>query len=545
MIVVCSLGLALRLSMITFAPITNTLSCRHIEASFDEWASELRTLGVGVTRRATSGIGFRARQAQTAESVRLTSKESESLKGFWRSPVYRDVVYDTLKMSFEPKNSSVHPDFAVAYRRALGYVAKWFSSMDQLKPVAVRKASEQLPTTTSPGLPYTKFGLRSKTEARPYALTIHRKLVRKLCMGQEVHMPPAFIASRSQITEVSKHKARPVWVIPYNQLLFEGIFTVPLFEQIKKDPFFGWSYDWLSGGARRFSLMYRDNLSTLFGTDFSKFDQTIPAFLIRDTLSVIKSHFVLDHKEELIWNSMQEYLVNTPCVFFSKLARSNGSMPSGSAWTQILECIMDLVIFSTITIQRLDPYYTPRTLEQILRRSTFLGDDSVFDLHPYYQPVLGKTRKQTFCEDISTSFGLTVNLEKTWAYCEHGKIQFLGKIWNGCSFLHPTDAGIRALVYPEYEDQSPSDLMSRCIGVAYAACDNQELYAICERNFSFYQRQGYEPSPFKVDYRRFFAHEMFMDIPTLEFPTFSRIQALINKELSAIDISRINARRSI
>jgi hypothetical protein len=140
---------------------------------------------------------------------------------------------------------------------------------------------------------------------------------------------------------------------------------------------FGLGYTWSSSDPlillSRF--LTKENRKCL---DASNFDMTVQTFMIRGVMDRFKKLFILNEVDERVWDSLVEYIINTPLSFKGlRLVLSMGIL-SGSRWTHLLDCMVMLTMLIYLSDDQLDDVVvygddsiidTPVSLEDICTRS--------------------------------------------------------------------------------------------------------------------------------------------------------------------------------
>jgi hypothetical protein len=205
----------------------------------------------------------------------------------------------------------------------------------------------------------------------------------------------------------------------------------------------------------------RDVIMTL---DFSSFDSTVPAFLIRDAFKILRNLFQLDDREEKYWDFIVDYFINTPIMMYGTVRQKHRGVPSGSCFTNIIDTLCNMIIC----------YYTASLFEfSISDDSNWMGDDA------YVVIVSHRIGSKISCSSDfqigSSHFGMVCNPDKCDFNFASGDLD--GKIGSYLSrdvhIYYPqlrfkTIKFLGQLLIPEEEDKDPSMTLDRIIGLTYA-----------------------------------------------------------------------------
>lgn len=270
----------------------------------------------------------------------------------------------------------------------------------------LRKRISPLPVEVVPfdpsknaGLPY----LTTKGDSYPYALERAKRIIKG-----EVVAPPTVIGHRGKNEKV----ARPVHIVPFEQILVEGMFFYPLQEQWTKG-FFPYC-----AGIRPavIGMKVGDMRSStrLLGFDYSGFDGSISARLIHMAFDIIKSCFELKPDQEATFEYVVRYFITSPMVApdgFVYKGRRHG-VPSGSMFTQMIDSLVNSIIIE----------YSALRLNVEGLRYLVLGDDSLVGFES------GTTDLHMWSE-MMAELGITMSPQKSELFEEDEQVHFLGQRW--------------------------------------------------------------------------------------------------------------------
>jgi len=198
----------------------------------------------------------------------------------------------------------------------------------RLRPMNYEHASRLLPRNTNSGLPL--FSKRGEV------------LEQSLVMAKSWEPFPAMLGWRGQADGNPEFgKQRVVWMFPLSWNIIESRYSVPLFDMLVSQNYFGaWiSMDSVDDHITRF-FDSTDDDSFIVSTDYSRFDQTLVS-QISWFEDVLKRAFQSSYHHEieaLLTNLQTIPLVCTKDIMYT----GTHGMPSGSAFTNIGDSIVNL-----------------------------------------------------------------------------------------------------------------------------------------------------------------------------------------------------------
>jgi hypothetical protein len=223
--------------------------------------------------------------------------------------------------------------------------------------------------------------------------------------------------ARSQLAKRDTPKIRHVWGRDFHSFLIEALFAQPLTEQlilhespilIGRDIHKDLPYDMIS--------LIRDDRRIAIGIDFSGFDSSICRQLIRDAFDILEELFVIEtRRHRLIWEYIKELFTHTLVVMpDGNMYKVLVGVPSGSAFTQIIDSVVNLIIIYALQIK-----FTNRTFE-----TKVLGDDSITVVPP---PAFDLEEARRFC--LNT--GMKLSIDKSFLTSNFSDILVLGHKFYG------------------------------------------------------------------------------------------------------------------
>jgi hypothetical protein len=228
-------------------------------------------------------------------------------------------------------------------------------------------------------------------------------------------------------------EGRLVWGYPTDAAILESRFGFQLIEVFKqiKTPFV-YSLRRIELGARLDASMRGRNI---VGLDFSKFDSTVPAALIRAAFRILRTWFEFDGDDEVAWREVVNYFINTPIVMpdghlYTGKVRG---VPSGSLFTQLIDSVVNYMLVRAAGYKF--GLNIPDGCVHVM------GDDSLFSTNSAVD--LNSLR------EFYLKIGMSLSVEKCDVYKPTEGFKFVGVVWKR-GIPHFDEKRIfRSGVYPE------------------------------------------------------------------------------------------------
>nr|UNI73886.1 MAG: RNA-dependent RNA polymerase [brine shrimp partiti-like virus 2] len=329
-----------------------------------------------------------------------------------------------------------------------------------------------LPGSKSPGLPYKTQGYKTKREALndPKVLSEIRQIWYDVEANKPIELPDVACYARAQICTRDKNKIRATWGYPLSVYVAEAAYFYPILEHLKQldTPKIAYGIEMANGGmayVKRMSDCFR-SLPFLMG-DWSKFDKTIPAWLIRDAFKIVEEAIdwtqvkdregklwpVRAHRSRRRWRRLVNYFIDTPIRLSdgSRYMKHSG-VPSGACFTNIIDSIVNMIVMR---------YCVYELTGQLPPSDIYLGDDSVIALPKLISlEVLADMAKETF--------GMDFNFKKSKISHSPENINFLGYHNVDGQPRKPIDTIVASTIYPERPVRDKFETISRLVGQAYS-----------------------------------------------------------------------------
>lgn len=256
---------------------------------------------------------------------------------------------------------------------------------------------------------------------------------------------PILVAYRSQCSdgildngELSgscKHKTRPVWMVDIWTSIAGFKFSRPLSEFLRYYEYTAIGKDdkWLSRYIN--NKRARINSFKTITLDYSKYDTSLPWWLILEVFEVIKAAFAefSPQDERLFEVIIEDFIYKNVVLDNAEIYYVKNGVPSGHPLTGIVDTIGGELITETIKIQYNLPIYA----------YNIMGDDNL-SFHGYHE-----TKLEDIAAYIFRNFGITVNVDKSSERPIKEAPEYLSRIWKvEGPYRHPNQL-LSKLLFPE------------------------------------------------------------------------------------------------
>lgn len=265
-------------------------------------------------------------------------------------------------------------------------------------------------------------------------------------------------------------KTRLVSMIDIYQIMGETKFARPLQNQLSR-------VNWYAGGKnddaiRNRMLLWKNKYKYWISIDYSKYDQSISDWLIRDAFDIMRVAFhdsFVKFDDELFQIVREDLIHKSFIVGPNDIVESHKGVPSGSMFTQLVDSIVNRLM--------IDTYLISKGLD---RDMMIMGDDNI--IFTNYEVDLVDLSIY-----LSHNFGIEMNPEKCkTGICGKDQPEFLSREWRFEGIYRLPQLLIAKLLYPErYRDyvrgEFQPSMIVRCyvdafpLGMRYIISDPVEL----------------------------------------------------------------------
>lgn len=386
------------------------------------------------------------------------------------------------------------------YVEALKEVESELKIADKIIPLTLDEGFSKLPQNTSPGLPFLNRtpGMKKGEVYARYrkSFVTHWDRVGK---GLPVApLPDCAAFARSHIGDPSVNKVRPVWAYPMMAVCQEARFASPIIDAlVRQDIGLHTAYGcemmkggmtWVNGQCTLASARYPG--CRFLMTDYSGFDSTVPAWLIRDIFNVLEKKIdfskcsdgkqVFDTSgvaERRKFRKLVSYFINTTIQNCDgrRFQKSHG-VPSGSMFTNIIDTFINMLISRVLLkiCSNCDAIF-----------DIYFGDDGLICIPP--ESLVDMEKYKRAAKDL---FGMSLNAKKSYITSVISNVHFLGYYnYFGSPFKHTSEL-IASLLYPQYLKDDWAYCVSRALGCALASAGmSTDVYLAAQAVYIFATRR--------------------------------------------------------
>lgn len=252
-----------------------------------------------------------------------------------------------------------------------------------------------------------------------------------------------------------KLKSRLISMVDLQVIIAEVQFAKPLQDSMAYWKGYAGGKDEMEQSAiiRTMRGMFNQCLSL----DYSAYDQSLPAWLLKDVFSILREAFRYDQKfDEQLWNVVVHDFIHKFWLVPGGCVMADHGVPSGSMFTQIVDSVANHLMINTVmNIMGVQTY-----------QCFVMGDDNII----YYNECDVKRLQ----EILQYMFGVRVNQDKSATFSRHEDPEFLSRYWrmDGKQWRQP-QVLIAKLLFPErrreYTGTATPDLVVYSYILAYRA----------------------------------------------------------------------------
>ena len=242
--------------------------------------------------------------------------------------------------------------------------------------------------------------------------------------------------------KATKHKDRLVWCVDAATVLIESLYARPFIDKVLTH-----IQNYAGGKDDNYisNLLIAWNVDNWISIDYSKYDSTVQAWLIKDVFDIIRSFFSKRDVKVLQW--IENQFIHTRILDFDgNISTKHRGIPSGSYFTQIVGSLVNALVILTYEFARFRgneaKVWEDMRYGDWLRFMTMGDDNIVF------------TRNKISLDDLASyvehNFGLVINVEK----CSSGnftcKPDFLKRRWTTSGAERNILELLVNAIHPEY-----------------------------------------------------------------------------------------------
>lgn len=417
-------------------------------------------------------VSFKTYRAMCNYGMKETADDVISNKA--RSWITPDFLWDGMAQYL---NKAVARTTNVFYHDALDELRLEFKVTEKVPLLSFDDAILKIPQGTSPGLPYiqTHPG-KTKGDILKYKSKSIYGYWDRVGMNKPVFtLPDCAAFARSHISSPGENKVRPVWAYPIQVISAEAMFSYPILDGLvsqKIGHHTAYGMEMMKGGmawlhSQLLKLKSKSKHAKILLTDFSRFDSTVPAWIIRDCFQIIKEKLDfsrISKNNEIyvqppeygirIFNKLVNYFINTPIrnIDGRRLEKDHG-IPSGSMFTNIIGTMVNFLVSRTLY----------KTLIGKAYFDVYFGDDALIAFPEHC--IINVDDLAKCCLD---TFGMIINTKKSYWTSNYNNVHFLGYYNHKGSCYKPTRELIASMLMPQYFKDDWEYNVSRALGCLLA-----------------------------------------------------------------------------
>lgn len=319
-----------------------------------------------------------------------------------------------------------------AYQRVR---ARYAHLRGTLRPLYPEEVTEHLKPSKSAGAPY----FRPKSEVMEEAVLEADSILEGLSKPEPC---VAYYRTQNRIEEgLANPKVRLVWGYPMAMTILEGMAAVPAIRAVKdltSQP--------ITSGKTRSEV---GSLVASFGWypvvysfDWSKFDATVPGFLISWAFNMIKEWFDVDTFPEFeeYWDTVTRYFITAPIVMPDGhiYAGKRSGIPSGSYFTSLIGSLVNLLVIEWMSEESGVP----------IAKVAVLGDDSIVAYH--------RAPGLELFGNYALKLGMKLKVVDRNFRRARGRVKgfhYLGHSWNKGRPVRPLEETLQRIVFHEKDNR--------------------------------------------------------------------------------------------
>lgn len=385
-----------------------------------------------------------------------------------RSHVTPDAVWDGAMGFAHPTVSRVSDSY---WTDSVNDLELQFDIERQLKPISMEEASLRIPQNTNPGFPFIDIDPgHNKGEIIDKYFDKIKEEWEEIVTQRNYLMPDCAAYARSATSTSDKSKVRLVWAYPITMILAEAMFALPLADEMKEQKCFknsAFGMEMMCGGMQFLNnqAMHAKAIDPgckFLMTDFTSFDASVPAWIIRDCFSIIRKKFDISSRPAYYANVLRRveaYFINTPIRNADgRRFLKNHGIPSGTMFTNIIGTMCNFLI---------SRYLIRSTTCKNPIFDVYFGDDALICL-----PGDATINMDNLAFQAKRALGVNLSADKSYWTNVIYNIHFLG-YYNSMGSPYKTDLDLfTAMIFPQYATDDWSYSLARALGCVSASAGN-------------------------------------------------------------------------
>lgn len=227
-----------------------------------------------------------------------------------------------------------------------------------------------------------------------------------------------------------KAKTRLIWIVCLWNVISEVMFAHPLIEWLK-----GYPYTAIAKSDSVIAQSVANSRARCpfwVSLDYSKYDSSIPSWLIDSAFTIVGQAFNLSESEQRLLEVLKHDYIHTSILMDSGVEEVDHGTPSGSGFTSIINGICNEIMTETWA----------HKLKVDLGDYMIMGDDNL--IFSYQKVDLASIEAY-----IKVNFGVTLNAEKSKSGTRLDNPEFLSRFWTFDGPYRDPHILVSKMLYPE------------------------------------------------------------------------------------------------
>nr|UDL14368.1 MAG: putative RNA-dependent RNA polymerase [Partitiviridae sp.] len=386
------------------------------------------------------------------------------------------------------------------YSAALESIRAELRVNEKIIPYTMDEGVKTLPQNTSPGLPFITRakGMKKGAVYEKYARGFKNHWNRVGKGLPTAPLPDCAAFARSHISSPDVNKVRPVWAYPMMAVCEESRFAAPLIKELTNQrvglhtaygcEMMKGGMTWINGHCTVASARYPGTRYLM--TDYSGFDSTVPAWIIRDIFNVLEQKMdfskvtdgvntfdVNPEEERRKFRKLVSYFINTTIQNCDgrRFQKAHG-VPSGSMFTNIIDTFVNMLLSRVLVTvcSQCEPVF-----------DVYFGDDGLIAIPP--EGLIDMRKYRAAAKEL---FGMVLNAKKSYFTTTISNVHFLGYYnYYGSPYKQSAEM-IASMLYPQYLKDDWAYCVSRALGCALASAGmSTDVYLASQAVYLFATRR--------------------------------------------------------
>lgn len=264
------------------------------------------------------------------------------------------------------------------------------------------------------------------------------RLASRILVGARAHDP--YLYSRRVSPGPDGPKTRLVWAAPLSTTIVGSCFSKPIQDRLARNRPYTWGLHQYEKSALIEELTSRYRY--VYSIDWSKFDSSVPAWLINDCFRAVRSCLDLDEMEEkAYWKYVNDFIHTRIVLPDGGVYQVHKGIPSGATFTSLIGSMANLYMLNYMWYRA-----TGHGLSE--KQVLVMGDDAVVGVNHRVElaELVGPAEECGFKLNAHKS-SIVSTREEAPVYTD--KVHFLGHYWSHGRHRRPEREILVRMAFPE------------------------------------------------------------------------------------------------